>query len=115
MRWCIFYDGGATFSDSNGSPFEAPARGVLVIVVADQNHRWRTVCGKDFYVWDNRGKVEGWWCVDHFGLYDYLIEPGAKRVLFGRETTNEEFSRVLRSAREYFGLETAHYPGERHD
>jgi hypothetical protein len=32
--------------------------------------------------------------VDKFGLFDYLIEPGFKVVLFGRTLTDDEYRAV---------------------
>ncbi|MHC4752905.1 MAG: hypothetical protein ACYTFW_23920 [Planctomycetota bacterium] len=33
-----------------------------------------------------------------FGMYDYLIEPGFKRVLFGRTVTSDQFNEIFKRA-----------------
>jgi hypothetical protein len=45
----------------------------------------------DYYIWTDHG----WRGCDQFGLFDYLIEPGFKVVLFGRSLSNEEYKEVL--------------------
>ena len=98
MNWKIYYGDGTTFSDQDGTPFIAPARDVQVIVMNDKNHAWRTQAGNDYYVWDDRGDGARWWGVDQFGMYDYLIDPGYKRVLFGRTVTSNQFDNIFRLA-----------------
>ena len=98
MKWKIYYGDRSTFSDQDGSPWVAPARDVQVIVISDPNHGWRTQAGFDYYVWDCRAGETRWWGVDQFGFYDYLIEPGVKRVLFGRTTTSKGFSEIFKLA-----------------
>lgn len=89
MEWRIFYDDGSTFSDEDGTPEQAPARGVIAIVCRDPVARW-VVCSRfDYYVW--RGE---WFGVDIFGLFDYLVDPGWKGVTFGRTIANEEFRKI---------------------
>lgn len=87
----IYYDGGATY---DGEPQDAPALGVLVIVEADTDHGRRLVSAKDYYVWD-RGR---WWSVDYIGMIDYLIQPGMKKVLFGRTVESESWYAAMRRA-----------------
>ena len=98
IKWRVYYGDGSTFSDHNGSAWSAPGRDVQVIVLADSNHGWRTQAGDNYYVWDNRGDDHRWWGVDDFGLFDYLIDPGYKRVLFGRRISNQEFSEIFKRA-----------------
>lgn len=95
LRWRIYYQGGATFDSRDGSAFEAPARGVQMIAVADPEHGWYLCRGDHFYWWL---PSDSWQGGDIFGLFDYLIEPGVKRVLFGRTVTNAEFSEILQRA-----------------
>ena len=87
----IYYDGGGTF---DGDPWLAPALGVLVIVERDADHGRRLVTGKDYYVLRN-GR---WWAVDHVGFIDYLIEPGARRALFGRTVASDDWYAAMRCA-----------------
>ena len=100
MNWRIYYSDGSTFSDQDGTPWIAPARDVQVIVMESKEHGWQTQALTDYYVWDVRSNEARWWGVDLFGLYDYLIEPGHKRVLFGRTIGKQEFNEIFKRASE---------------
>jgi len=89
--WRIYYGDGEGFS---GPPSQAPARNVQLIAQSDSENGWVAISGHDYYVF--RGGR--WFGVDLFGLYDYLIEPGWKRVLFGRTLTSSEYNEVWRQA-----------------
>lgn len=92
MKWKIFY-GNSTFSSEDGDPTVAPARDVQVIVQDHPEVGVELVTASDYYVWEGR-----WRGVDIFGLFDYLIEPGWKRVLCGRTITRQEYSAVYHQA-----------------
>jgi len=87
MTWRIYYGNNTIYE---GSVEDAPARDVQVIAQSSPEHGWLAVSGRDYYVW----RDGLWFGVDKFGLYDYLIEPGWKRVLFGRTLTTEEYNRI---------------------
>ena len=90
MNYRIYYGDGTAY---DGPVEEAPARNVQLIVQSSQEHGWQALSG-DFYVW----RPGHWFAVDHFGLYDYLLEPGWKRVLFGRTLTSEEYNAIWHQA-----------------
>lgn len=73
----IYYDGGAVY---DSDPFNAPAWGVLVIVERNKDCGRILHTTKDYFVWLG----SGWLSVDFVGMLDYLAQPGAKKVLFGR-------------------------------
>lgn len=91
IDWKIYYGDGSTYT---GAVENAPARDVQVIVQSSKKHGWQATSGKDFFVW--RGGR--WFCVDKFGLYDYLLDPGWKRVLFGRTLTGDEYDAIWQRA-----------------
>lgn len=91
--WKIFYDGGGTFSNRDGSPQEAPARGVQVIIQSSDRVGRAVVRSSDYYIFSAR--CGGWEGVDIFGLWDYLASPGFKVVKFGRTIGNQEWNDVL--------------------
>lgn len=93
MRWRIYYGDGTTWNDD---AFAAPARNVQMIAVADPNHGWYLCRSSDYYWY--LADSDTWQSGDLFGLFDYLIEPGKKRVLFGRTITNREFEAILTRA-----------------
>lgn len=106
MDWTIYYGDGTTYE----GPVElAPARDVQVIAQVDRALGWIAASGTDYYVWrDGR-----WFGVDKFGLFDYLIAPGWKRVLFGRMLTAEEYNAVWARVTADRGEKAASYKWER--
>lgn len=88
MEWKIFYSD-STYSNEDGPPELAPKRDVQTIAVADEVCGRRIERGNDFYVYRH-----GWRGTDQFGLFDYLIEPGSKIVLFGRSLSDDEYRKV---------------------
>ena len=112
MRWQIFYGDDTEYRDSDGPPELAPTRNVQAIVSEDPDTGRRIERQVDFYVWH---ASRGWVGVDRFGLYDYLIEPGWKIVLFGRTLSYREYSRLLdrASKSDYLPPKSAHLPEER--
>lgn len=98
LDWKIYYSDGNIFSSTEGTPWVAPPRDVQVIVILDKDHGWRTQAQTDYYVWDNRGGGYTWWGVDIFGLFDYLLDPGFRRVLFGRTIASDEFDKIYKRA-----------------
>jgi len=92
-KWKIYYDGDQTYCDEDGPPELAPKRGVQVITVACDLTGYRFEREEHHYVWK-----DAWFAVDNFGLYDYLIEPGFKIVLFGRTLSTPEYRKVLNKA-----------------
>jgi len=111
MDWKIYYGDGTTFSRNDGDPGEAPARDVQVIAQSSREHGWTAWSGRDYYIW----RDGQWFGVDLFGLYDYLVEPGWKRVLFGRTLVRAEYDLVWQRmmADPELPEKTAFHKGER--
>lgn len=107
----IYYAGGVTVSQE--TPIElTPALGVQVIVQADLEVGWAMTHSRDYYVWWG----ERWVGVDQFGLWDYLIREGWKRVLFGRTLTAVEYQAIYAQAKadRTFANKNGYLPGESH-
>ena len=94
----IFYGDGTEYEGD--SP---PARDVQVILQRDADGP-HFQSGSDFYV-KRGGRWQG---VDHFGLYDYLLDSGL--VLFGRTISREEYNEVYQRAKV---VKNTWRPGER--
>jgi hypothetical protein len=111
MRWQIFYGDGSEYKDCDGPPELAPKRNVQTIAVENGIVGRRLERGDNFYIMTDHS----WRGCDQFGLYDYLIEPGAKIVLFGRSLNDAEYREILdRSARsDYLPVKNAWLPEER--
>lgn len=96
MEWIIYYGDGTKYSDDDGAPEVAPKRNVQAINVADKRVGRRVERSDNFYIYvPDRGTWRG---VDQFGLFDYMIEPGYKIVLYGRTLSNVEYGQVLKRA-----------------
>ena len=81
--WRIYYLDGTTYSSDDGSPYDAPALGVLVIRSIKSNGEPWLVRGSDFYVWirepDNK-----WVTMDIFGVMtSYITRPGPQKIIVG--------------------------------
>ena len=95
-HWIVYYGDGSTYSDQDGPPELAPANNVQVIAIEDGDCGKVLLNTKDYYWWTG----ETWLAGDIFGLFDYLLQPGWKRVLFGRSIDNREYQRLLARASE---------------
>lgn len=87
----VYYDGGATW---DGDPFAAPGLGVLVIVERDPDHGRRLVLGATYYTWTG----DRWLPRDEIGFWDYLQQPGPRKVLFGRWVADDVWTDACRRA-----------------
>lgn len=88
--WTIFYSDREPFSSEHGSPFEAPARGVLAIL----DVHVQVMTGFDFYWWNG----DEWLGGEIFGLWDYLASPGEKTVKFGRTVPDADYQATVAEA-----------------
>jgi len=93
MWWRIYYADGTVFTDMDGTPFDAPARGVVVITQGDKQNIFRT-CQGDYYI----HQMWGWESCDLNGLWDYLADCGAKTVKFGRTLSNDTYAHIYQRA-----------------
>lgn len=101
MRWRIYYEGGATWSDRDSDPFGAPPAGVIALAIELPAGGFLVQQSREAYFW----KPETGWCpCDLAGLWDYLLlYRGPKAVLFGRSVRDAEFwETVGRATREGF-------------
>lgn len=90
VKWKVYYTGGKTFSDKDGSPFNAPPTGAQVIVKTDSLTGRVLLSCCDYYWWDS--ERDAWYGGDSGGYYQYMMTYiGPKNVLFGQYISNEEF------------------------
>jgi hypothetical protein len=97
-RWRIYYGDGAVVSDADSTAYGVSALDVQMIAVADPEHGWYLCRSCDYYWY--YPETDTWGCGEQFGLWDYLTQPGAKRVLFGRTISNAAFEAILTRAYE---------------
>lgn len=122
MAWQIFYSDHSEERDTSVSsehftPFDIPKErrdNVQVIIQDDDSHKWKTLSGVDYYVWDDRGSGYKWWGVtDIFALKHYLKKAGNKCVLFGTWIENQDFDKIFNIARKMWGEKSTFDRGER--
>lgn len=119
--WLIVYGDLSTYSNLDGSPFDAPGRGVLGIVKADPDVGAIVISDCHYYCWREAGmsgRHVGWFGVGKTdvlaaGLTDYLTELGPRKVILGYTEANMTFDQFMKFATT-FGLEkSAIHPIER--
>lgn len=112
MRWRIYYTGGASFSDQDGSPYDAPTLGAQIIVQAEPDVGRYFVAQRDFYWWD--AKRQFWFGGDQAGLYQHLFGIGPKMIVFGTYVTNREYQDCVKLAQadSDFAPKSARHPEE---
>lgn len=97
MRWRVFYVDGASFSNAEGAPEDAPGGGVLAVAQEDSVVGSAVHQGNDFYVFAE--EYGGWYGLDHFGFAQYLIRPGLKVVKLGEAMTTDRYKSLLAEIR----------------
>ena len=112
MRWKVYYIDGATFSNIDGEPQDAPGGGVLAVAQEDDIVGAVVHQQNDFYCFDEQ--FGGWYGLDVFGLTQYLMRPGFKVVKLGEVMTTETYKTLIKSLREDPDLphKSSHYPWE---
>ena len=102
-RWRVYYGDHSTFGSGDGSPHEAPRRGVIGIVqeVPGGQPDPKDIVGGEVYVW--RGY--GWTRADAMGLQDYLMfHDGPLAVLYGWTARDDLWNTIgARMGREGLG------------
>lgn len=108
MDWRIYYDDGTTFDSAQGTPYDAPADGVIAIVMpwngrhrpiaARSDRNGDPLAGENWYFW-HAGELE-WWGCDREGLFDQLKRNPrtTQAVKQGRTVSVEQFAEIIRRA-----------------
>lgn len=95
LEWCLVYEGGKTYSNEDGSPFDAPGSGVQAVIFADPDIGHGITHGCDCY-WYDKGTWFGLMDKHGWGLMIYMLAPGPKKVVYGTTTsTQREFQAAL--------------------
>ena len=98
-RWRIYYGDDSTFSDRDGSPFDAPTTNIQAVVTElgpRSKKPFKVQYGLDHHYWH---KDNGWVMADWCGFMDYMMmQTGPKAVLFGRTLRDEDFWRIVARA-----------------
>jgi hypothetical protein len=102
-KWQITYgwrtpEGPFFTYSSDQDPFLAPGQGVQVIRQVKKHGNLGSIFGRDFY-WLKDGV---WYGSEIFGLWQYLTEPGPKKVIFGQTMgDNDDFGECKSQAHKW--------------
>ena len=105
IKWKIYYEDFSTFDQSQGTPADAPATGVIAIVQDSADNGWVVTAFKDFYWWMSNE----WWGGDAAGFWQQMFKGGAIVMKFGISTDNDTFNEVMKraTADQQFAIKTA--------
>jgi hypothetical protein len=92
LRWRIYYDDGTTFDNLDGRFEDAPADGVLGVVVRDADIGRQVLHGADYYYLADDDEQTVAYSDD---LGPFLRQWG--RVKFGRWVGNTKYSKVVQA------------------
>ncbi len=94
LLWRIYYDDGSTFDNSQGSPQDVPAYGVICIVYQNELIGRTIMQRKDWYYY---ASDEGqWWGSDLHGVLDRLLHRLPTIALCqGRNVSNKTYSKIM--------------------
>lgn len=93
IEWKVYYGDDSVQSNLTIDPEDLPGRNIVCIVNKHPDVGKQIVTRHDYYWLD-----ELWSGGDIFGLYDYLLSPGWKKVLFGRTILTERYEDIVRKA-----------------
>jgi len=115
VKWEVHYRDGTYISSEDATPISINKRdGVQVIIQGDDEHRWVTVAGHDYYMWDDRGSGAKWFGGDTEGLSTYLRQPGSKCVLIGEMIDKVLFRKIMNKARKRLGEKAGYESTEKY-
>lgn len=100
MSWRIYYGDWSEWGPDDGPVEDAPGLNVQVIAVTMPGGEVHLVSGHNFYRWEH-GR---WWGSDDTGLWDYLAQPGWKKVILARTIPDETFGAIRAKAMRDHGL-----------
>ncbi len=91
--WKVYYGDGSSLSSQDIEPEDLPGRNVVCIVNKHPDVGRQIVTRHDYFWFD-----EIWHGGDLFGLYDHLLIPGWKKVLFGRTIPTGDYENIIKIA-----------------
>lgn len=98
--WVIFYEDGH-FTSFDGTPWEAPRTGVMIIAEANDHIGWKLSHGLDYFYYEpERG---GFATCDQYGSYDHLIRAKQPCLLFGRMMSTPEWQKFFAKCKAMLG------------
>jgi hypothetical protein len=110
--WVVFGDRNIVAGSGAADAYAVPGRDVQAVISPCPDHGWELWSRGEFYVF--LPSADAWRPVDQWGLFDYLLEPGPRKVLFGRTMFDPEFYALLAWLNEHpdLPMKTGFRPGE---
>ena len=97
--WRIYYGDGSTFSDEDGSPFDAPRTGVQVIAYTNPSTgKIDRLSQADFYYYEPECTDWGWWHCGPETMTLHLIRAKRPLILFGEMLPTRHFTEIEKKA-----------------
>jgi len=93
IDWKVYYGDGSALSNEQVEADHLPGRNVVCVVNRHPDVGKQIVTRHDYYWFE-----QVWFGGDLFGLYDYLLLPGWKKVLFGRTLPTKDYEDVIKAA-----------------
>jgi hypothetical protein len=99
-RWRIYYADGSVFSDTDGSPWDAPRLGVECILTRGMESQERPekdlvlISHSDYYYWEPDVCGFGWWHADQWAVLLHLRRARHPLVVFGEYTQAANYSAI---------------------
>lgn len=97
-RWKIWYSDGTTFDSDQGSPVDAPAKGVALVQTEDGRCGRRNLKMQDWYRWCPRS--DRWFDGDAYTLLREHQRHGTVTALPGEYMRDDDFEKILIAAHE---------------
>ena len=92
--WRIYYEDESTFSDLEGTPWDAPTLGVQFVIQRMADDKWNVISGADCYVYDP--DREGWWGGKHIDADLHRARAAKPCVLLGSMINANLFNKIAR-------------------
>jgi hypothetical protein len=113
--WIVYGDRSIVAGSGAADAFAVRPDDVQAIISPCPEHGWETWrrWNTDYYVY--MPERDAWRGCDLFGLWDYLRQPGPRKVLFGRTQFNDEYNALMKWLDHHPDLpaKSGYRPGER--
>lgn len=98
VLWRIYYGDGSTYSNLDGSPFDAPTTNAQGVVHYDAAVGRKIVHRCDVY-WYSQAEDCWYGAADRnlIGFWDHIAQRGPKYFLIGRSISDEAFDEVTKA------------------
>lgn len=86
--WQLYYTDGSTFSNLDGTPYDAPDREVQFVVSKQDDQRFMILSGADYYIYEDSF---GWWYTNEDGKVSHQLRDVPECIKHGAMMGFKEF------------------------